>query len=62
MPYNSQADVVRLLAEWYDTKSNLSWAGFDRSFKRLTCLATLKSCDTMKQSVDDYMCTVWQDT
>ena len=23
MPYNSRADVVRLLVEWYDTKSNL---------------------------------------
>ena len=23
MPYNPQADVVRLLAEWYDTKYNV---------------------------------------
>ena len=28
-----------------------SWMGFDPSFERPTCLATLKSCDTTKQSV-----------
>ena len=28
MPYNSLADVVRLLAEWYDTKSNVKLSGF----------------------------------
>ena len=28
-----------------------SWAGFDPSFNRPTCLVTLKSCDTTKQSV-----------
>ena len=28
-----------------------NWAGFDPSFKHLTCLVTLKSCDTTKQSV-----------
>ena len=28
-----------------------SWADFNPSFKRSTCLATLKSCDTTKQSV-----------
>ena len=28
MPYNSLADVVRLLAEWYDTKSNVKLGGF----------------------------------
>ena len=51
MPYNSQVDVVRMLAERFDTKSNVKiWAGFDPSFKRPTCLATLKSCDTTKQS------------
>ena len=27
--------------------------GFDPSCKRPTCLATLKSCDTTKQSVND---------
>ena len=27
MPYNSQADVVRLLAERYDTKSNVKLGG-----------------------------------
>ena len=27
--------------------------GFDPSSKRPACLATLKSCDTTKQSVDD---------
>ena len=38
MTDNSRADVVRLLAERYDTKFN-------------TCLATLKSCLTAKQSI-----------
>ena len=28
MPYNSRADVVRLLAERYDTKSNVEVGGF----------------------------------
>ena len=28
MPYNSRADVVRLLAERYDTKSNIKLGGF----------------------------------
>ena len=28
MLYKSQADVVRLLAEWYDTKSNIKLGGF----------------------------------
>ena len=28
MPYNSRADVVRLLAERYDTKSNIMLSGF----------------------------------
>ena len=28
MPYNFQADVVRLLAERYDTKSNVKLGGF----------------------------------
>ena len=28
MPYDSRADVVRLLAERYDTKSNVKLAGF----------------------------------
>ena len=28
MPYNSWADVVHLLAEWYDTKSNIKLDGF----------------------------------
>ena len=32
-------------------KPNVSYAGFDPSFKRPICLATLKSCDTTKQSV-----------
>ena len=31
MPYNSRADVVRLLAEWYDTKSNVKLGGFRNS-------------------------------
>ena len=28
MPHNSRADVVRLLAELYDTKSNVKLGGF----------------------------------
>ena len=28
MRYDSQADMVRLLAEWYDTKSNVKLGGF----------------------------------
>ena len=28
MPYNSRADVVRLLVEQYDTKSNVKLGGF----------------------------------
>ena len=28
MPYNSLADLVRLLAEGYDTKSNVKLGGF----------------------------------
>ena len=28
MPYNPQAEVVRLLAERYDTKSNVMLGGF----------------------------------
>ena len=28
MPYNSRADVVRLLAERYETKSNIKLVGF----------------------------------
>ena len=39
MPYNARADVVRLLAEQYDSKSIVKLGG---------CLATLKSCDTTK--------------
>ena len=49
MPYYSWADAVRLLAERYDTKSNVILCGFDPSFKCPTCLATLKSCDTTKR-------------
>ena len=51
MPYNPRADMVRLLGAWYDTKSYINWSGFDPSLKRPTCLATLKSGDTTKQSV-----------
>ena len=28
LPYNSRADVVRLIAESYDTKSNVKLCGF----------------------------------
>ena len=51
MLYNSRADVVRLLAERYDTKSNEKLVGFDPSFNRPTCPATLKSSNTTKHSV-----------
>ena len=33
-----------------------SLACFTPSLKRPACLATLKSCDTKKQSVDDNVC------
>ena len=33
-------------AEWYYTKSNVKFGGFH--LKRPTCLATMKSCDTIK--------------
>ena len=49
MPYNSRADVVCLLAERYDTKSNVKLGGFRSRLPK--CLDTLKSCDSMKQSV-----------
>ena len=39
----------RLLVEWYNTQSNVKLDGF--RFKRPTCLATLKCCDTTKQSI-----------
>ena len=42
MPYNSRADVVRLLDERYDTKSNVKLAGYDHSFERPTFLDTTK--------------------
>ena len=33
MPYNSQPDVVRLLAEWHDTKSNVQLGEFRPQFQ-----------------------------
>ena len=33
MRYNSRADVVRLLAERYDTKSNVKWGLFRFHFQ-----------------------------
>ena len=52
MPYNSLADVFRLLAERYDNKSNVKMGGF-RSQLQASNVSnqTEKSCDTMKQSV-----------
>ena len=38
MPNNSQADVVRLLAERYDTKSNVKLGGF-RSQLQASCVS-----------------------
>ena len=49
MPYNSRADAAHLLAERYDTKSNVKLGGA-RS-KHLAYLATLKSCDITEKSV-----------
>ena len=49
MPINFRADAVRLLAERYDTKSNVKLGGFQSQHPM--CLATLKSCDTTKQSI-----------
>ena len=48
MPYNSRTEVVRLLAERYDTKSSVKLDGF-RSQLQVT-YESLKSCDTTKQS------------
>ena len=52
MPYNSQADVVRLLAERCDTKTNdkAGRVSIPR-IKRPTSPATLESPDTTKLSV-----------
>ena len=36
---------------WY-----MSQPGFDPSFENLKCLATLKSCDTIKLFVDENVC------
>ena len=33
MPYNCRADMVRLLAERYETKSNVKLAGFRSQFQ-----------------------------
>ena len=33
MPYNSRADVDRLLAEQYDTKTNVKLGGFQSQIK-----------------------------
>ena len=41
--------MCRQVTERYDT--NLKLGGFNPTFKRPTCLATMKCCDTMKQSV-----------
>ena len=51
MPYNSRADTCQLMAEQYDTKSNVNMVGFNPSLKHPACLATLMSCDTTKQSL-----------
>ena len=39
MPYNSRADVVRLLAERYDTKSNVKLCGF-QSQLQASCMSS----------------------
>ena len=38
MPYNSQADVCRLMAEWYDTKSNVKLGKF-KSQVKVSCVS-----------------------
>ena len=48
MPYNSRATHVVCWLSGKILSLTLSWVGFDHSLKRPTCLATLKSCDTMK--------------
>ena len=48
MPYYSQANVVRLLAERYATKPNVKFEGFRFPLKLPTF--ALNSCDTTKQS------------
>ena len=49
--FSDRLTLVRLLAERYDTKSNVKKGGFDLSFKRRTRLSALKNCDTTKQFV-----------
>ena len=52
---------MSLRAEWKDTRSNVK-LGWFRSQLEATCVSTtLKSCDTMKQSVDDNIYTGWND-
>ena len=49
-------DITKILA-WRENNNKFifwyAWAGFDPSFKRPTCLTTLKSFDTTKLSLDD---------
>ena len=47
--------MVHLLAELSDTKSNVKLGGFRSQLQASYVIATLKSCDTTKQSVDDYI-------
>ena len=48
---NSRAAIRSSETDRYVIGLTLTLASVDTSLKRLTCLATLKSCDTTKQSV-----------
>ena len=47
MPYNSWADVCQLMAERYDTKSNINLVGFDPSVKCPTSQTTWRYNETV---------------
>ena len=51
MPYNSLADVCRLMAERYDSKSNVKLGGFQSHLEEFYVSHHTENCDTTKQSV-----------
>ena len=51
MPYNSRAGVVCLLAEWYDTKSNVELGGFQSQLQ-----ASYVSSHTEKLWYNETLC------
>ena len=56
MPFNSQADMVHLLAEWYDTKSNIKLGGFQSQLQASYMSShTVSLYHNSSVSVDDYI-------